>query len=262
MPEVQFDEGRLPPALIRTRANRWRTVAAASPSSWPSRCSISSARNSPDSCSRWRASSPRYRDLLCSVPFLTGYGVELGIMVDVLQEAGLGAMAQVDLGARQNRHQPLWDLSLMSSAVLRAMASRASLPQRGVCAPGPSRAWRALRTARRCTGTPWPPAAGRPARRAPQRAARAAPAGPGQAGRAGPGHRRLTGAGYGAGELAASATVGPGGPLRIAGPARRPSPGPARHRPDWPAGAELLRCATLRVPMPGRADRRSSGPGR
>ena len=45
-------------------------------------------------------------------------------------------MAQVDLGARQNRHQPLWDLSLMSSAVLRAMASRASLPQRGICAPG------------------------------------------------------------------------------------------------------------------------------
>ena len=78
-----------------------------------------------------------YRDLLGSVPFLTGYGVELGIMVDVLEEAGLGAMAQVDLGARQNRHQPLWDLSLMSSAVLRAMASRASLPQRGSYAPGP-----------------------------------------------------------------------------------------------------------------------------
>jgi glucosyl-3-phosphoglycerate synthase len=57
-------------------------------------------------------------------------------MVDVLEDAGLGAMAQVDLGARQNRHQPLWDLSLMSSAVLRAMASRASLPQRGSGTPG------------------------------------------------------------------------------------------------------------------------------
>ena len=77
-----------------------------------------------------------YRDLLCSIPFLTGYGVELGIMVDVLEDAGLGAMAQTDLGARQNRHQSLWDLSLMSSAVLRAMASRASLPERGICAPG------------------------------------------------------------------------------------------------------------------------------
>jgi glucosyl-3-phosphoglycerate synthase len=85
-----------------------------------------------------------YRDLFLTIPFLTGYGVELGIMVDVLEDAGLGAMAQVDLGARQNRHQSLWDLSLMSSAVLRAMASRASLPPRGICAPG-SPGVRALR---------------------------------------------------------------------------------------------------------------------
>jgi glucosyl-3-phosphoglycerate synthase len=77
-----------------------------------------------------------YRELLQRIPFLTGYGVELGILVDVLEEAGLPAMAQVDLGARQNRHQPLWALSRMSSAVLRAMASRASLPQRGICSPG------------------------------------------------------------------------------------------------------------------------------
>ncbi|HUY44385.1 MAG TPA: hypothetical protein VMV92_01465 [Streptosporangiaceae bacterium] len=77
-----------------------------------------------------------YRELLCSIPFLTGYGVELGILVDVLEDAGLPAMAQVDLGARQNRHQPLWDLSRMSSAVLRAMASRVQLPQRGICSPG------------------------------------------------------------------------------------------------------------------------------
>ena len=77
-----------------------------------------------------------YRELLRQIPFLTGYGVELGIMVDVLEEAGLPAMAQVDLGARQNRHQPLWDLSRMSSAVLRAMARRAALPERGICSPG------------------------------------------------------------------------------------------------------------------------------
>ena len=79
-----------------------------------------------------------YRELLSSIPFLTGYGVELGILVDVLQEAGLAAMAQVDLGARQNRHQPLWDLSRMSSAVLRAMASRVPVTQRGMCAPAAS----------------------------------------------------------------------------------------------------------------------------
>ncbi len=79
-----------------------------------------------------------YRELFCGIPFLTGYGVELGILVDVLQDAGLEAMAQVDLGARQNRHQPLWDLSRMSSAVLRAMASRVPLAQRGVTSPAAS----------------------------------------------------------------------------------------------------------------------------
>ena len=37
-------------------------------------------------------------------------------------------MAQVDLGSRQNRHQPLWDLTRMSSTVLRALARRVHLP--------------------------------------------------------------------------------------------------------------------------------------
>src|ERR687896_928488 len=64
------------------------------------------------------------RELFCSIPFLTGYAVETGIMVDVLKQVGLGAMAQVDLGTRQNRHQPLRDLSRMSYAVLRAVARR------------------------------------------------------------------------------------------------------------------------------------------
>jgi glucosyl-3-phosphoglycerate synthase len=64
------------------------------------------------------------RELFCSIPFLTGYAVEMGIMIDVLKRVGLGAMAQVDLGTRQNRHQPLRDLSRMSYAVLRAVARR------------------------------------------------------------------------------------------------------------------------------------------
>jgi glucosyl-3-phosphoglycerate synthase len=64
------------------------------------------------------------RNLFCSIPFLTGYAVETGIMIDVFKRVGLGAMAQVDLGTRQNRHQPLRDLSRMSYAVLRAVARR------------------------------------------------------------------------------------------------------------------------------------------
>lgn len=64
------------------------------------------------------------KELFSSVPFLTGYAVETGIMIDVLKKVGLGAMAQVDLGTRQNRHQPLFDLGRMSYSVLRAVARR------------------------------------------------------------------------------------------------------------------------------------------
>jgi glucosyl-3-phosphoglycerate synthase len=64
------------------------------------------------------------KELFCSIPFLTGYAVETGIMIDVLKKVGLDAMAQVDLGTRQNRHQPLRDLSRMSYSVLRAVARR------------------------------------------------------------------------------------------------------------------------------------------
>jgi glucosyl-3-phosphoglycerate synthase len=85
------------------------------------------------------------RDLLCSIPFLTGYGVEVGIMIDVLNAAGLPAMAQVDLGSRQNRHQPLWDLTRMSSTVLRALGRRVHLPEQEQPGGGASGVWALLR---------------------------------------------------------------------------------------------------------------------
>ena len=77
------------------------------------------------------------RDLLLRTPFLTGYGVEIAILIDVLGDVGLPAMAQVDLGSRQNRHQPLWDLTRMSSAVLRALARR--VPALDQAGPRPGR---------------------------------------------------------------------------------------------------------------------------
>jgi glucosyl-3-phosphoglycerate synthase len=64
------------------------------------------------------------RELFGSIPFMTGYAVETGILIDVFKKIGLGAMAQTDLGTRQNRHQPLFDLSRMSFAVARAVARR------------------------------------------------------------------------------------------------------------------------------------------
>jgi glucosyl-3-phosphoglycerate synthase len=81
------------------------------------------------------------RDLLLRTPFLTGYGVEIAILIDVVRDAGLPAMAQVDLGSRQNRHQPLWDLTRMSSAVLRALARRVPALDRAVPAPRTPGLW-------------------------------------------------------------------------------------------------------------------------
>jgi glucosyl-3-phosphoglycerate synthase len=70
------------------------------------------------------------REVLSSVPFFTGYGVEIGMLIDVFDHVGLAAMAQVDLGTRQNRHQSLGSLSRMSSVVLRTVAAREGLAQR------------------------------------------------------------------------------------------------------------------------------------
>jgi glucosyl-3-phosphoglycerate synthase len=65
------------------------------------------------------------RDLMYSVPFFTGYAVEVGMLIDVLDACGLQAMAQVDAGMRKNRHQDLGNLSRMGYAVLRAVLTRA-----------------------------------------------------------------------------------------------------------------------------------------
>ncbi|HTX31417.1 MAG TPA: glucosyl-3-phosphoglycerate synthase [Solirubrobacteraceae bacterium] len=64
------------------------------------------------------------RELLESLPFLTGYGVDVALLLDAYEAVGLEGIAQVDLKVRQNAHQPLRDLGPMAFAVLRAVASR------------------------------------------------------------------------------------------------------------------------------------------
>jgi glucosyl-3-phosphoglycerate synthase len=65
------------------------------------------------------------RDLLERLPFATGYGVDIGLLIDAWAAVGLDALAQVDLEVRQNRHQPLDDLVPMATAVLHAVLTRA-----------------------------------------------------------------------------------------------------------------------------------------
>ncbi len=64
------------------------------------------------------------RELLEQLPFATGYGVDIGLLIDAYTLAGLDAIAQVDLDVRQNAHQSLLDLGPMAYAVLRAVAVR------------------------------------------------------------------------------------------------------------------------------------------
>jgi glucosyl-3-phosphoglycerate synthase len=65
------------------------------------------------------------RELLERLPFATGYAVEIAMLIDAYELAGIDAIAQVDLDERQNRHQPLSELGPMATAVLRAVLSRA-----------------------------------------------------------------------------------------------------------------------------------------
>ena len=60
------------------------------------------------------------RSLLDSVPFFTGYGVEIGLLIDIAETAGLSAIGQVDLERRIHRNQPLANLSQMSFTILQA----------------------------------------------------------------------------------------------------------------------------------------------
>jgi glucosyl-3-phosphoglycerate synthase len=64
------------------------------------------------------------RELLESISFPVGYGVEIAILVDALRTQGLDALAECNLGSRQNRHQPLRKLGEMAYAVLAAMENR------------------------------------------------------------------------------------------------------------------------------------------
>lgn len=64
------------------------------------------------------------RSLLERLPFYTGYGVETGMLIDVLERAGLSSIAQVDLRVRIHRNQPLQALSKMSFAIIQVVINK------------------------------------------------------------------------------------------------------------------------------------------
>ena len=71
------------------------------------------------------------RSLLEAIPFPVGYGIEIAMLIDALHREGLAALAECDLGQRQNRHQSLRSLGEMAYAVLAAVERRCG--QAGRC---------------------------------------------------------------------------------------------------------------------------------
>jgi glucosyl-3-phosphoglycerate synthase len=64
------------------------------------------------------------RRLLERIPFATGYGLEVSMLLDAWEAVGLDGLAQVDLDVHHNRHQPLAALSAMAYEVLYVIAER------------------------------------------------------------------------------------------------------------------------------------------
>ncbi|HLG68624.1 MAG TPA: glucosyl-3-phosphoglycerate synthase [Acidimicrobiales bacterium] len=67
--------------------------------------------------------APRW--VLEKIEFAAGYGVELGLLVDVSRRFGVSSIAQVDLGVRVHRNRPLEELRPQALDVLRAALARA-----------------------------------------------------------------------------------------------------------------------------------------
>ncbi len=68
------------------------------------------------------------RAVLEQVAFAAGYGVDLGLLIDVADRIGVAAMAQVDLGLRTHRNRPLRQLSVQAEEILAIALVRAGVP--------------------------------------------------------------------------------------------------------------------------------------
>ncbi len=71
------------------------------------------------------------RELLESLPFAAGYGVEIGLLLDTHAAHGLDAIAQVNLGVRKHRNRSLLQLGVMARQILAAALSRCGMADAG-----------------------------------------------------------------------------------------------------------------------------------
>ena len=64
------------------------------------------------------------RSVLEQLAFVTGWGVEMGILIDVANQYGAAAIAQIDVGVREHRHRTLESLSVQAAEVMATMLKR------------------------------------------------------------------------------------------------------------------------------------------
>lgn len=76
------------------------------------------------------------REVLESVPFVGGYGVDLGLLIDITGQFGSGGLVQCDLGERIHRNRPLSELGVQSLAILQLVLERAGLAEENAAAFG------------------------------------------------------------------------------------------------------------------------------
>ena len=73
------------------------------------------------------------RDTALKVPFVAGYGVEAGLLIDVASLHGPSSLTQIPLGQKAHRNRPLHELSAMAETVAATILARAGVgdvPQR------------------------------------------------------------------------------------------------------------------------------------
>jgi len=79
------------------------------------------------------------RSLLEQLPFVRGYGVDIGLLIDVAEAVGPTGIVQVDLGTRVHRNRPLEELGPQSLTVLQTALDRAGVRSANpavLCRPG------------------------------------------------------------------------------------------------------------------------------
>ncbi|AKE38884.1 Glycosyl transferase family 2 [Corynebacterium camporealensis] len=70
------------------------------------------------------------RETALDLPFVDGYGVEAGLLVDIGKQCGRDAIAEVDLGTRKHRNRPLEELAPMADVVAATLLRRDTTGQR------------------------------------------------------------------------------------------------------------------------------------